>query len=57
MNNAASRRQGLLYENLSINHRLPTYDLLVKKSPEAPKTIYAIDIALGCLVDGKILLL
>lgn len=33
------------------------YDLLVNKSPEAPKTIHAIDIALGRLVDVKILLL
>lgn len=38
MNNAAPPKQGLLNQNLSINHGSPMYDLLVNKSPEAPKT-------------------
>lgn len=48
-NNAALRRCKLVSKNLSVKHRSPPYELLVKEAPAILKTKQSICIALGCL--------
>ena len=52
------KRHALLDENLNARHGIAFYDM-VREDPEAPKTIQAIAVALGCppKLSSKTLLL
>lgn len=58
MENDSPRRHALLKENLNTRHGIASYDM-VRETPDTPKTIQAIAVALACppKLSSKTLLL